>query len=121
MKSYVKKIFSALRKDNCAKFVKVVQDEMRKATFASFEIAPSLLSWTMFFRAPKCAEAMLSGKTEQSVDLNVPPSICDPLPIHVAVTEFLPEFVNLFIKYGARLDVPSEGLLPLDACLEQLR
>ena len=54
---------------------------------------------------------MLSGETGQSVDLNVPPNIDDPLPIHMAVIRFLPEFVNLFVKHGARLDIPSRGCL----------
>lgn len=131
MRPSVDRIVHALRLDHCDEFVQVTRYEhtagpLRKLGYV---VAPSLLlKWTIIYGAVRCAESLLSGAAGVSVNVNVAPSLYEMPPLYLAVMAFFPDFVDLFIKYGARLDVPCNGpysgyhlLLPMDVAFEKLR
>lgn len=127
---HVDRMFEVLTLDNDDEFVKLVTGKHDAGSLKEIglEFSPSLLlSWVLYHRSMKCAQALITGKIGVDVDLNSPITrksvmlFSEQTPLHLAVGCYEPDFIKLFLNAGARPDVPCQVfdsmMLPIDQVL----
>ncbi|XP_059642115.1 uncharacterized protein LOC132284071 [Cornus florida] len=96
------------------------------ATFLESSLV-KLLAWICKYRAVHCGSALLEGKTDLKLNLNVLTNQ-GAFVLHEAAASLSAPLIELFLRHGAQADVRCKsldsehnGLLPLQVALERVR
>ncbi|KAK9287107.1 hypothetical protein L1049_015518 [Liquidambar formosana] len=107
--------------DSKDELISFVNDPVKSSYISRSEI----LGKICVFNSVKCATAFLESET----GLDYPVDRAGRYPLHIAATNLYSDLVDLFLRHGARTDIPLcdrggkdfRGLLPLDIALKRSR
>ncbi|XP_059642812.1 uncharacterized protein LOC132284704 isoform X2 [Cornus florida] len=132
---YESQVKNSIVRDDEDKFISLLEKslvinsrDMLKLKFGDFEVCPyKLLAFICRRRAVNCGTALVKGKTDLKLDLNIPIDQGVYL-LHEAASSLSLRLVELFLHHGARanvqcsaIDSEHNGLLPLHVALERVR